>query len=146
MSSEILTFFFKRNEVDIYTLQVPDYFSTEVPLLLTANSNSKIYKDGIVSGLFRSNSSVSNNLSLPKNEDGRDILLTSSLMTVTFNDEYDSLISWNMTYNSLDGRFPENAKYITSLSSCSGRYLNKTGVLVIDVNAELCRFYVKFDN
>ena len=146
MTCDVLSVYYKRDDSDIYTLQVLPYSSPEEPLLVTANSNAIIYQNGIVSGLFRSNVSISTNLSRPKNEDGSDNFLSSGLMTITFNDEYNSFISWNITYNSPTGKLPPGGKYIINLSSGGGIYLNKPGIIVIDVTTKFCKFYVKFNN
>jgi len=80
-----------------------------------------------------------NELSLPE-----PTLLTNSLMNIILDDEYKSSLSWILNFESETGRFPPYAKYIVNLTSGSGIYINKKGVVVMDVTPDLIYFYIKF--
>ena len=139
MSEEVLNFFVRRSEIDIYTLPVPPYPGREAPPMLLANSNSVVYDSSeipIPSGIYRSNVSIGKNLD--------DSLLTSGLMTISLNDQYKSFVAWNMTFSTSDGRFPQTAQYIIRYSGGSGIFLRE-GFIVLDVSSTLVRFYFKFD-
>ena len=133
---DVLTFTVNRNEITFYTLPVPPFGTEEAPPMLLANSNAVVYTEGgIPSGIFRTNVSIGKNID--------ETQLTSGLMTITLNDAYKSFLSWNITFDTLTGRFPPFAKYILTSSNGSGIFL-KESYIVMDVTPNFIKFYVKF--
>jgi arylsulfatase A-like enzyme len=126
--SGVLMFYFKRDDIDFYKI---DSNSGN-------NQNGLIYIDNNVVGYFSSNLLVSNNFD--------NTFLISGLMTVSFNNDNNSFISWNINYNTLTQNFPLNEKYIINTSICGGKYSNKNGNVVIDITPDYFTFYIKFDN
>jgi hypothetical protein len=140
--SEVLNFFLKRSERNIYRLPIPPVSDPDpdIPLMTLSNTNSTIYNSSsIPSGIIRTNISFSGNIAIIGNN-----VLASGLMTITLNDEYKSFASWNITFESRTGGFPDGAKYIIRYSSGSGIFL-RPGYVVIDVSLTLLRFYFVFD-
>lgn len=133
--TEILEFEYKKVQLDLYNLEIPA-ITSESPVCQSVCFNGPVSHNGIVIGKIRYNNTV---VLEEKN-------LTSSMVTVTFDDEFNSSISWIMTWVYSTPYYPPNAKYILNLVSGSGIYLNKTGVIVIDVTPTDRHFYVKFDN
>jgi hypothetical protein len=134
--TEVLTFVINRDEINIYTLPVPPVGTEEAPPMVIGNSNAVVYTGaGIPSGIFRTNVSIGQNID--------ETQLTSGLMTITLNDEYKSFLSWNITFDTLTGRFPPFAKYILTSSNGSGIFL-KESYIVMDITPNLIKIYVKF--
>jgi len=134
--TEVLTFVINRDEINIYTLSVPPVETEEAPPMVIANSNAVVYnEEDIPSGIFRTNVSIGENFGGTQ--------LTSGLMTITLNDEYKSFLSWNITFDTLTGRFPSFAKYILTSSNGSGIFL-KESYIVMDVTPNFVKIYVKF--
>jgi len=136
MSEEVLNFFVRRSEIDIYILPVPPYPGREAPPMGLANANSVVYDSSSnPSGIFRCNMSIGKGI-------GNSQLL-SGLVTISLNDQYKSFVAWNMTLP-LNGQFSDQGKSIIRYSGGSGIFLRE-GFVVIDASSTLLRFYFKFD-
>jgi hypothetical protein len=133
---DILEFDYNKNEFDFYSFQIPAI----TPTLHICNYNcfnAPVYKNGIYSGNIRfSETSIINSEKLKE---------TSTMVSVLFNDEFNSSLSWLMTDISPNDYFRPGTKYIINLVSGSGIYINKKGIIVIDVYINNRKVYVKFD-
>jgi hypothetical protein len=134
--TEILEFEYYKNEFDFYSFQIPAV--TPTTHICNYNCfNAPVYKNNILSGDIRFNeTSIINAKNLKE---------TSTMVTVRFNDEFNSSLSWLMTDVTQTDYFSPGSKYIINLVSGSGIYINKKGIIVIDVYINKRKVYVKFD-
>jgi hypothetical protein len=132
-----LQFSYMKDSLNLYSSVIPE-ITILSPIANLVCFSGPVSINGIVSGIIQyTNTAVE--------ENQNDLIYTSSTITVTFNDEYNSTLSWIMSWTSPNFYLPPNSKYILNLTSGSGKYLNKTGVIVIDVSETRRDFYVKFN-
>jgi hypothetical protein len=133
---DILEFEYNIDQIEFYSLQIPPVTPNE-RVCVTNCFTSPVSTNGIITGYITfSETAVSNS-------DG--IVETSMLVNVIFKDEFNSSLSWIMSTIGPTYYFTPGSKFIINLVSGSGIYLNKKGIVVIDVYPDTRKIYVKFD-
>lgn len=134
--SDILEFEYDKDKIEFYSLQIPPMTPNQ-RVCVTNCFTGPVNKKGELIGYITYNETA------VSNSDG--IIESSILVTLTFKDEFNSSLSWIMTTIGPTYYFTTGSKFIVNLISGSGIYLNKKGVVVIDVYADYRKIYVKFD-
>jgi hypothetical protein len=133
---DILEFEYKKEDIEFYSLQIPPVTPNE-RVCVTNCFTSPVSTNGINAGYITFNETA------VSNSDG--IVESSILVNVIFKDKFNSSLSWIMSTIGPTYYFTPGSKFIINLVSGSGIYLNKKGVVVIDVYTDYRKIFVKFD-
>ena len=104
-----LQFSYMKDSLNSYNLIIPKINILSPDAVLVCFSGP-ISINGIESGIIQYT-----NTAVGKNYNG--LIYTNSTITVTFNDEYNSTLSWIMSWNSPNFYLPPNSKYILKFST-----------------------------
>jgi hypothetical protein len=131
---QIIEFEYKKNDLDLYSVDISKNNSKNNTCKLV-HFNSHISHNGKEIGIISYNTSYC-----------KDKNISNALVTVTFNDKYNSSISWVMSWISSSPLFPPTAEFVIPIVSGTGMYLNKRGIVYIHVTPTDRKFYIKFDH